>query len=333
MIYLMMQKNGMGNQMFVYAFGRCLQELYSGRDGQETIAINPYRFEHGDTRDYIDERRISLQHFVLNEHVCFLNYSEQVACNRRERIRIRLADGIVGYIAQRFFHVDQMSERVYRHRAKHGIYLLPYAKKSKTFYQTELTSRKDKYVRGLFQNRQYFESIREVLLREFEIKTPPSEQNERILEMISGSNSVCLHIRRGDYLNPQWAKLNICDFDYYQRAVNEVCRRTADPVFFVFSNTHEDIEWIRNNYHFTNPCTGAEIHAEYVDQSNPDYEEFRLMRACRHFIISSSTFSWWAAYLTTHADSVICAPDRWDLTLDADAGMNCPDWLVIPTGK
>lgn len=39
--------------------------------------------------------------------------------------------------------------------------------------------------------------------------------------------------------------LQVCDFDYYNRGVNEILNRVDDPVFYVFSNTHDDLEWIK----------------------------------------------------------------------------------------
>ena len=143
-----------------------------------------------------------------------------------------------------------------------------------------------------------------ILREEFEVITPPSTENQEILREIISRNAVCVHIRRGDYLNEKWKALQVCDFKYYNEAINQAKKELTDPVFYVFSTSHDDIEWIKANYHFD-----ADIH--YVDLNNPDYEEFRLMKNCKHFIISNSTFSWWAAFLSNNQSKVVWTPSIW----------------------
>ena len=70
--------------------------------------------------------------------------------------------------------------------------------------------------------------------------------------------------------------MQVCNENYYYTAVNSVLNSVENPVFFVFSTGHDDIRWIKENYHFN-----AKV--EYVDLDNPDYEELRLMMNCKRF--------------------------------------------------
>jgi hypothetical protein len=51
----------------------------------------------------------------------------------------------------------------------------------------------------------------------------------------------------------------------------------------------------------------------YVDHNGAerDYEDLRLMTACRHHIIANSSFSWWGAWLSAHRDKIVIAPRQW----------------------
>ena len=53
--------------------------------------------------------------------------------------------------------------------------------------------------------------------------------------------------------------------------------------------------------------------------NNPDYEELRLMYNCKHFVISNSTFSWWAQYLGDSPNKIVVAPSVWTHESHQDA--------------
>lgn len=160
------------------------------------------------------------------------------------------------------------------------------------------------HIYGGFQNVATIEGIVEDLRTVFTVKTVASSANREMLADIQSCNAVCLHVRRGDYgLYPQ---LQVCNEKYYTTALEHARRVLKSPTFYVFSTGHEDIEWVKKNYSF-----GPNV--KYVDLDNPDYEEIRLMMSCKHFIISNSTFSWWAAILSSAAgtDKKVWAPKEW----------------------
>lgn len=162
------------------------------------------------------------------------------------------------------------------------------------------------YLDGYWQSEKYFAGIADDIRKELTLRTAADEQNQRAWRRIAATpQSVCVHVRRGDYLsNPAYrVKYPICDLDYYERALRTVREELEDPSFFVFS---DDPDWAQSSLQFDGP-------AEFLDFNvgKQDYADLYLMSACRHFIIANSTFSWWGAWLAEGLDKLVIAPRQW----------------------
>lgn len=177
---------------------------------------------------------------------------------------------------------------------------------------------------GYWQSEKYFADVATEIKKEFTFKSKPDKKNKKMLDMISGSNSVSVHVRRGDYVNDAKTKsVHGVDLSsYYLNAVKHIKKNVSDPVYFVFS---DDINWCKNNLNLDGE-------AHYVDHNrgNKSYEDLRLMSNCKHNIIANSSFSWWGAWLNSCKNRIVVAPSRWFVDEDRDIGDLIPlDWVKI----
>ena len=174
-------------------------------------------------------------------------------------------------------------------------------KEASVFDESILQLRGDFYVEGYWQVEQYFTGIESIIKDDFTVATELAGRDKDIADHIAQTNSVSLHIRRGDYLDHPEI-YNTFGLDYYQRAVEAIAQKFPNPTCFVFS---DDMPWVKKNLRLIVPIV-------YVDHNfaNKNYEDIRLMSLCRHNIVANSSFSWWGAWLNNHQDKIVIAPQK-----------------------
>lgn len=158
---------------------------------------------------------------------------------------------------------------------------------------------------GYWQSERYFQDIVGIIRRDFSFQRPLAGLNLSLVKQIAETNSVSLHIRRGDYVsNPQaFAIHGVCSIEYYEAAIKYVAERVSSPNFFVFS---DDMDWARSHLEIRHACC-------YVENNKgaDSYVDMQLMSRCKHNIVANSSFSWWGAWLNGNADKLVTAPRRW----------------------
>jgi hypothetical protein len=163
---------------------------------------------------------------------------------------------------------------------------------------------RDLYLDGYWQNENYFKNIRREILSEFTLKNDICHKAKEQLNKIKKTNSVALHVRRGDYItNTHAAKSHgICNINYYKKAVLFMTSSmSAPPLFYVFS---DDIEWCKKNFTFLN-------NKVFIDDTRDALEDLELMKQCKNIIVANSTFSWWAAWLNQNKNKIVVCPEIW----------------------
>ncbi|MEE2954304.1 MAG: alpha-1,2-fucosyltransferase [Bacteroidota bacterium] len=165
----------------------------------------------------------------------------------------------------------------------------------------EISKNKNNYLDGYFQNESFFKPVKENILSIFKFESQLSKKQRKTYNMIQSTNSISLHVRRGDYSNHKWRYGKIASLEYYKKSIKYIRERVKDPVFFVFS---DELEWCKKNLHYSSlffvDCTDC----------NNSYHDMYLMSQCKHNIIANSTFSWWAAYLNPNEEKHIIRPNK-----------------------
>ena len=159
------------------------------------------------------------------------------------------------------------------------------------------------YLEGWFTSEEYFKNKRDILVEDFSYNTEPSGLSKELLHKINNNPSISLHVRRGDYVSNKYANKwhGITDLSYYNKAVSLISKKVNKPLFFVFS---DDPEWCKQNLKINFPTT-------YISHNTSGSEDMRLMRECKHNIITNSTFSWWGAWLNINPNKLVIAPRQW----------------------
>ena len=157
------------------------------------------------------------------------------------------------------------------------------------------------YYDGWWQNKKYFQNnINKLNFRDFKL----DNLNKELFVKIKTSNSVALHVRRGDYMTPKNIERygGICTLLYYQKAMQIVESNMKDPHYFIFSN---DMDWAKKNLKVTN--------VTYVtnNANTNSYLDMFLMSHCKAHIIANSSFSFWGAMLNKNPSRLVVYPSQW----------------------
>lgn len=275
---------GMGNQMFQYAFGRSLS-LKKG----VTLKL--------DLNFLLD--RTPKKNFVFRDYdLTIFNCKPQILIEEDKKS---------------FFGCFIMSNKYFNK-------LLPLKKRkfyteSHFEYDTNVHKlNEDIYLEGYWQSYKYFSEFESTIRKDFSFKNKFNVEEEVINQKILSTNSVCINVRRADFLINSFH--GVCNEEYFYEGLNYINNSESELNVFVFS---DDIEWCKNNLNFEFPTNF--INHEYAGEKFQSY--LQLMTNCKHFIIPNSSFGWWAAWLANFSKKIVVAPKKWF----SDSNINTKDLI------
>ncbi len=259
---------GLGNQLQQYALYRKFLSL--GRESRLDVSW----FKAENQEKMLAKRELELDYFDG------LNYR---ACTLQEKKSLTGGDSITGKFKRKLFPaaIHQFTE-------------------SKA-YHPELLGFDHMYISGYFACEKYYADILDELRRDIRFPRSDNPLNHSIAREMKECQSVSVHIRRGDYLNPDNRDVfgGICTDAYYDRAIDIMKRKVPQAHFYVFS---DDILYAKKRY------AEKEYTVVDINHGRDSFYDMWLMSNCQHNICANSTFSFWGARLNGNKQKMIVRP-------------------------
>ncbi|MEK7680644.1 MAG: alpha-1,2-fucosyltransferase [Patescibacteria group bacterium] len=285
---------GLGNQMFQYA---CARRLAVKRGVK--LKLDLTFLLHRLPRQNFTFRNYGLGVFNINENFTFLS---------KIAFRFNNLAFIASFIISRlvnFFYPGYRIEEV----------------DPKCFEPRILNLRNRAYLSGVWAHEKYFSDVDDTIRRDFSFKEPLEGKNIELASMINSCDSVFIHVRRGDHIQGDQNKPAVAekrDLRYCQEACDYILKKMQKPVFFIFS---DDPNWVKEKLMMPQ-CVVVDSNT-----GKNSYLDMRLMSLCKHSIISSSTFSWWAAWLNANPKKIVIAPKQWNNFIKYDHDFFTKNWI------
>lgn len=287
---------GMCNQMFQYAFGYALSRKYND---DLVFDVDFYKNQPG----HVGKRNIiSTEYFSLTK-LQFANRSliARIIENKYINHVIRYNKGCDFSFKDTRYVIEPLH---------HYYTSIPYTKDMQNYYD------------GYWQTWKYFDEYANLIRKELQPSSKIASKVEAWKASLIQQETVSVHIRRGDYLNKKNHGKDVYLYnstEYYHRAIDEIRKRIVKPYFCFFS---DDIEWCKNEF---SDITNESCFVINKDNDAAVVDLFSIA-ACKHGILSPSSFSWWGNWLKRpNKESIIIAPKQEDI----NPYLNPANWIVI----
>ena len=179
------------------------------------------------------------------------------------------------------------------------------------------------FVQGYFQSAKYFLEVRDSKgFQGFELKKSSAWFTDMVKE-VEIAKPIAVHIRRGDYLNPENDFIGALSKDYFLKGIRLLQQDYGfnESEVWIFSN---DIPMVKAEL-------GKEIEGRvrWVEPpvGSSEAESLLLMAKSRGLVISNSTYSWWSAAIGD--PERVIAPTKWFKAADDPEGLMVPSWQRV----
>ena len=338
--------SGLGNQMFQYSFYQFLKNIYKDTEVKADLT---WFYANNDHHGYELQRIFGRAHhsmFSVNEATkseifkvtglipnlfqpnnmitgnekCFDKESVLWSFDPNDYARGKYSEKS----AKTFEKFRRYPNRILRiftgkKRKPYIIDMLSNTYEDDYYYLTHLDVNKDWYICGFFIEEKYIINRLDIMKNHLRFPDITDENNLILKNAIEETESVSIHVRRGDYLSVIYKNQFVTlDKNYYGNAIKYISEHVSNPHYFIFS---DDAAFVKEMF--------KDIENKTIVAANSGDDSFRdmqLMSLCKHNIIANSTFSQWAALLNDNENHITVYPHMYLNGKDTEEKM-MPGWV------
>ena len=296
---IVMMNGGLGNQLYQYTFLRFL-EVHTG----QKCMVDDSAF----WGDHVEHNGLELEkifHIKLNKLSDFFTPDVWEEMIRQKEAGISIPQQLLDY----GLNITMIAESN-TYRFDGNVICVAPNRITDEILSVFVNARGNIYYFGYYVNTVYVNKMIGILRKE--LVFPPIQEtmekdtiNKRYEELIRMTDSVAVHIRKGDFVKCGRS----LPANKYAKGIRLLEEKGKEHTYFIFS---DDIEWckehkkelglldIRGDYFFVEENTG----------NGKNYIDMQLMSYCKDMIVSNSRFGCWAYYLNPYCSgggSVIMA--------------------------
>lgn len=146
------------------------------------------------------------------------------------------------------------------------------------------------YYHGYWLHRGWYDACKDILRKELVFPEITDSVNLGYADRIQGTESIAVHVRRGDYVKIGWASQNV----YYEKSISRIVEECPDTELFVFS---DDINWCKENEEGLGFRQAKHITYVEGNTDGKNYVDLQLMSMCKFMVIGKSAFGYLAMLL------------------------------------
>ena len=169
------------------------------------------------------------------------------------------------------------------------------------------------FLEGHFESEKYFKNYKDEIINEFKFKNINTLKKSPYFAEISKENTVSFCIRQNRFIEGKgqntsqnkeksW-KFTLEQINYINKAASYIKSKVSNPSFFLWSNDFTNITNDKFDFNYKEVRLN-----ENVGVIDKRIQSLYLLTHCNHFIVTTSTFNWWGAWLSRAKNKMILRP-------------------------